>query len=160
MQCSERADAVHNEDKAQVLYYGTRKADKLVRCYQKDELRVFRVEVELHSSLLRRNDISTLDDFIYLPDVIYTRHLQFVDLDWRRMEKHLARNLGDESDRVIVGARRRAVSLQRLRRYLNRKGVVNVHRFLIPLSLNNEVHRALNTWARDFRKDAPWAGTK
>jgi hypothetical protein len=160
MQSSGKAGAVRNEDKARVLYYGTRKADKLVRCYQKDELRVFRVEVELHSSLLRRNNISTLDDFSYLPDVIYTKHLRFVDLDWRRLKQHLAKKLGDETDRVIVRARRRAASLRRLRRYFRKKGVVNVHRFLLPLALNEQVSRALNKWARDFKKESLWVDTE
>jgi hypothetical protein len=151
---------VHNEDKRRALHYGTRKSDKFVRCYYKHGLRVFRVEVELHSGLLRRNDISTLDDFIYLPDLIYPTHLQFVDLDWRRLKRYLAKNLGDESDRVITGVKRRVASLRWLRRYFSRKGVVNVHRFLVPLALNDEVNRALNSWAHHFKKESLWVSTK
>jgi hypothetical protein len=161
MQSLARVVAVRSEDKKRALYYGSRKADKFVRCYQKDELEVFRVEVELHASLLRSNNISTLDDFIYLPELIYPKHLQFVGLDWKRLKQYLARNLTDgESERVIAGARKRGASLQRLRRYFSRKGVVNVHRFLVPLALNDEVRRALNSWARHFKKESLWVSTK
>jgi hypothetical protein len=151
---------VQQRDK-RVLYYGSRKTDKLVRCYQKDELGIFRVEVEVHGSLLRRNNISTLDDFIYLPELIYPKHLQFVDLDWKRLKQYLARNfIAGEGGLVIAGARKRAASLQRLRRYFSRKGIVNVHRFLVPLPLNEQVSRALSRWARHFKKESLWVRTK
>jgi hypothetical protein len=154
MQSSVRVAGVANDEKKRALSYGGRKADKLVRCYQKDGLGVFRVEVELHSGLLRRNDISTLDDFLYLPDIVYPKHFQFVALNWRRLEQYLRRRLGDEGSRIIAGARRRAASLQRVRRYLNRSGVLNVHRFLVPLALNEEISRALDRWARHFKKES------
>jgi len=151
---------VRNEEKERVLYYGGRKTDKLVRCYQKDRLRVFRVEVELHANPLQRNGISTLDDFIHLPDLIYPKHLRFVVLNWKRLEQYLTKNLGAESDRVIAEARRHVASLHRLRRYFRKKGVVNVHRFFVPLTLNDEVSRALNRWARHFKKESLWVSTK
>jgi hypothetical protein len=146
----ERVIAVQNEEKKQALYYGSRKTDKLVRCYQKNTLGVFRVELELHSGLLR--EISTLDDFLYLPDVVYPNHFQFVAFDWSRLEQYLSRRLGDEGRRVIAGARSRSPSLQRVRRYLNRKGVANVHRFFTPLAINEKARRALDQWARQFKK--------
>jgi hypothetical protein len=144
---------MRNKKKNGKLRYGSRKANKLVRCYHKDELGVFRVEVELHSSLLRRNNISTLDDFICLPEIIFPKHLKFVDLDWGRLKRYLARNIGDEGNQVNAGAGRRAGSLQRLRRYLNRKGVVNVHRFLVPLAINDDVARALKRWIHQFERN-------
>jgi len=149
-----------NEEKNGKLCYGSRKADKFVRCYFKDELKMFRVEVELHSSLLRQHDISTLDDFICLPEIIHPKHLQFVDLDWERLKGYLTRNFGDEGNRINAGAAKRGASLQRLRRYLGRKGVVNVHRFLVPLALNDEIGKALNKWARHFKKESLWVNTK
>jgi hypothetical protein len=144
---------VGNKENNRALYYGTRKADKFVRCYQKDELGVFRVETELHSGLLRRNEILALDDFIHLPGLICPKHLQFVDVNWEHLEQSLVNTLGVEGHRVLAGAERRAASLQRLRRYLTRNGVVNIHRFLVPLTLNQEVGRALHKWARHFKKD-------
>jgi hypothetical protein len=160
MHYSERVAAVANDEKSRALSYGCRKADKLVRCYQKDSLGVFRVEAELHSGLLRHNDISTLDDFLHLPGIVYTTHFQFVALDWRRLERYLSRRLGHESSRIIVGARGRAASLRRVRRYLRRNGVVNLHRFFVPLTLNEEVSRALDRWVRQFNKESLWVSTK
>jgi hypothetical protein len=144
---------MRNEEKNGKLRYGSRKASKLVRCYYKDKLGVYRVEVELHASLLRQNDISTLDDFIYLPDVICPRHLLFVDVDWKRLGQYLSNNL-DEGQQISVEARRSAASLRRVRRYLKKKGVVNFHRFLVPMPVNEEVGRALKRWAHHFKKEA------
>jgi hypothetical protein len=154
----ERVAAVPNEEKKQALRYGGRKTGKLVRCYWKKELGVFRVEPELHSSLLR--SISTLDDFLCLPDIVYPKHLQFVEFDWKRLEQQLSRRPGDESSRIIAGAKRRAGSLQRVRRYLDKHGVANVHRFFVPLPINDQVSRALDRWARNFKKGSLWAKAK
>jgi hypothetical protein len=150
----EKAAPVQKREKQRPIYYGSRKAAKLVRCYQKEELGVYRVEAGLHSPILRRNDISTLDDFINLPEIIYPRHFQFVDFDWSRVNRYWARNHGDQGTLVTGRARERSTSLQRLSRDLKRKGVVNVHRFLVPLRLNEDVRRALKEWARHFKNPA------
>jgi hypothetical protein len=149
---------MQNKEKTRALRYGSRKTGKLVRCYWKKELGVFRVEPELHSSLLR--NISTLDDFLYLPDIVYPKHLQFVEFDWRRLEHYLSRRPVDESRRIIAGAKRRAASLQRVRRYLDKHGVANVHRLFVPLAMNDEISRALDRWARRFKKGSLWAKKK
>jgi hypothetical protein len=141
-----------------VLHYGSRKTKKFVRCYYKPELKVFRVEVELHSGLL--HDISTLDDFPLLAGVILPKHFQVVDFDWDRLEHHLTNKFGNEGSRIIAGARRRSGSLHRVRRYLKRHGVVNVHRFLVPLAINEAVNNALDRWARHFKKGSLWVSTK
>lgn len=138
---------VHRNKKSP-LYWGARKSDKLVRCYPKEALDNYRMELELHSQLLRREQISTLDDFDGLPDSIYPRHFQFVDVDWVRLKQCLSRKR-DGHD-LIAGAQVRAASLSRLRRYLRKHGVANFHRFLTPLALNERVDRALTRWMRDF----------
>lgn len=148
MEFSERV-AVHN-GKTNRVRYGGRKTGKLVRCYWKPPLDIFRVELELHSRLLR--DISTLDDFFYLPDVVYPQHVQFVRFDWDRLKEAIRKKLGDHAERVITGATKRSDSLQRVRRYLTRNGVVNIHRFLVPLEINEKVRKALNRWSRHFKK--------
>jgi hypothetical protein len=147
-----------HEERAKQLRYGGRKTGKFVRCYWKKELGVYRVEVELHSSLLR--NISTLDDFLYLPDIVYPKHLRFVEFDWKWLRQHLSKRFAEESSRIIAKAKRRATSLQRVRRYLHRHGTANVHRFLVPMAVNEEVRRALDRWARDFKKGSLWAKTK
>jgi hypothetical protein len=43
-----------------------------------------------------------------------------------------------------------------LKRYLSRQGIVNFnfHRFLVPLSINANIKRALKKWARNFKKES------
>jgi len=158
MQSSERVAAV--QIKKVDLYYGSRKSDKLVRCYDKREVGAYRVELELHSGLLRRHSIVGLDDLARLPELICPKHLQFVDLEWNRLARHLAKKIGDRSDVVIAGARRRTDSILRLQRYLRRKGIFNTHRFLVLRAINEDVKRALDKWTRRFNREEPWADTK
>jgi hypothetical protein len=133
-----------------LLYFGTRKSDKFVRCYEKKEVDSYRVELELHSQLLRREKISTLDDFEGLIDTIYPRHLRFVDVDWHRLERHLRRKRHGTA--LIAGAQHRAASLSRLRHYLRRHGVANFHRFQAPLAINKKIDRAITTFFLDFKE--------
>jgi hypothetical protein len=150
MQFLERAAAVRKQDKGHVSYWGGRKSDKLVRGYRKRELACYRVELELHSQLLRREKISTLDDFEGLIDAIYPKHVQFVDVDWDRLRRHLGRKR--HSQALIAGAQHRAASLSRLRHYLRRRGISNFHRFLVPLAINKKIDRAITTFFLDFKE--------
>ena len=114
--------------------------------------KIFRLELELHSQLLRRKHIATLDDFDSLQLTIYPKHFQFVDVDWDRLKRHLRRKRHGQA--LIAGARQRAASLSRLRRYLRRHGIANFHRFLVPLAINKKVDRAFTRWIRDFERFA------
>jgi hypothetical protein len=142
------------------LYYGSRKSDKFVRCYEKPEVGAYRVELELHSGLLRRHSISVLNEFARLPELVCPKHLQLVDLDWKQLGQHLANKIGGRSDGVIAGARRRKMSILRLQRYLRREGVSNTHRFLVPRAINEDVRRALDKWLQNFNSEALWVTTK
>lgn len=137
---------------AETLHYGSRKSGKFVRCYHKRVLGVFRVEVELHSVLLEK--VLALPDFRTLPNILYPRHLQFVAPAWERLGQYLTSRFGDQAERMIAEAKRRAASLPRLRSYLTRRGVPNGHRFLVPLEINTNIKRALNDWARRFTRDS------
>src|SRR5437763_1287507 len=106
-----------------VLYRGSRKSGKFVRCYPKTQLGVFRVELQFQSPLLHNNCISTIDDLQQLPDLVQPKHLQFVDVNWSQLEKYLRRRFHRDASRILTGARKRATSLKRLRRYLRRKGI-------------------------------------
>jgi hypothetical protein len=132
------------------LYYGSRKSAKLVRCYKKREVGAYRVELELHSGLLRGNGISVLDDLVRIPELVSPKHLYMVDLDWNRLRRHLVNKIGDGCDGVMAGAQRRKESILRLHAYLRRKGIVNTHRFLVPHAINTDVSRALREWVRHF----------
>jgi hypothetical protein len=139
---------VRKHDKGRVSYWGGRKCNKFVRCYEKPEVASYRVEVELHSQLLRREKISTLDDFDGLPLSIYPKHFQFVTVDWDRLHRHLMRKRNSQA--IIAGAQQRRRSLSRLRRYLRRKGITNFHRFLVPHAMNKKIDRAFTRWIRQF----------
>jgi hypothetical protein len=154
MQVLERVIAVKRLKIAD-LYYGSRRSDKLVRCYEKPQVGAYRVELELHSGLLRRNSISALDDLVRLPELLCPKHLEFVDFDWSQLARHLTFKIGDRSDVVIAGARHRRMSILRLQRYLRREGVFNTHRFLMPRAINKDVRRALNRWTRKFNSEEP-----
>jgi hypothetical protein len=135
------------------LRYGSRKSDKLVRCYEKVELGAYRVEPEVHSGLLRRNSISVLGDLVRLPELLCPKHFNLVDFDWDRLRRHLANKMRSSSDGVLAGARRRRTSILRLQRYLRRRGVFNTHRFLVQRTMNKDVTRALNQWAQKFNRE-------
>ncbi len=131
-----------------ILYWGGRKSEKLVRCYDKKELATYRVEPELHSPLLRDEHISTLEDFDGLPEVIFPHHFRFVDVDWDRLKRNLTRKRNSQA--LISGAQQRRTSLSRLRRYLRRNGITNFHRFLVPHAINTKIDRAFARWIRQF----------
>lgn len=141
---------MREKDNGLVSYWGGRKCDKFIRCYEKPEVASYRVELELHSKLLRREKISTLDDFEGLPLAIYPKHFRFVTVDWDRLEQHLMRKRNSRI--IIAGAQQRKSSLSRLRRYLRRHKVTNFHRFLVPHAINKRIDRAFTRWLRDFEE--------
>jgi hypothetical protein len=159
MQSSERVAAVQARNRVD-LYYGSRKSDKFVRCYEKIEVGAYRVELELHSGLLRRHNISALNDLARLPELVYPKHFDIVDFDWDHLRQYLVNKIGGRSDAVIAGARQRRTSILRLQRYLRRKGVFNTHRYLVPRAINGGIIRALKRWARTFDSEESWADTK
>jgi hypothetical protein len=140
---------VHTRSELRVLYYGSRKSDKFVRCYSKPGLG-FRVELELHSGLLRHHQISTLEDLRYLPQLIQPKHFQLVDLDWVRLKRYLVHKFGARGHQILVCAQSRARSIRWVLRYLRKNKVLNPHRFLVPLPVNEAITRALSRWARHF----------
>jgi hypothetical protein len=149
MHSSERVVGVLTQSEKPVLYYGSRKSDKFVRCYFKPRLG-FRVELELHSGLLRHHQISILDDFLHLPEVIQPKHFHFVDVDWVRLKRYLSIRFGARGDRILVCAQSPARSIRWVLRYLRKKKVPNPHRFLVPLPVNEAITRALSRWVRHF----------
>jgi hypothetical protein len=133
----------------QTLYYGTRKAEKLVRCYRKPP---YRVELELHSRWMRKWRIDDeIEELIqHIADDLCRAHVRFVQFDWRALAAHLSR-LGVHSERILKEAEARARSIHELVEYL--KGSVrlhNPHRFLKDLEINGAIQKALRRWASTF----------
>lgn len=135
------------------LRYGGRKSAKLVRCYWKDEINKYRVEVESHPGVLDQLGIEAVRDLPQIARAICPKHLHFADIDWEKLRVYLAKREGKNGDAIFEGAFKRAKSMRRVTQYLRRQRIPNVHRFLMPLAINEKVKRALETWARHFEKD-------
>jgi hypothetical protein len=133
------------------LRFGTRRSGKLVRCYWKKEVDAYRVELELHSGLLRTRHVNQLDDLPKAAVAIFPRHLRFAEVSWTCLEQHLSRRYGSSTPEILLQAKRKSRgSLHSASRYLRRKGVRNVHRFFRLLSVNQLVENALHDWAKNF----------
>ena len=133
--------------------YGSRKSGKLVRCYWKEEVNAFRVELELHSPLLRKFRIDKLADIADVPYCIFPKHLRFVRFRWGALSRHLNGRFGLRGEAILAAVRDKDdVSLARGSKYLRRKGVNNVHRFLEPLRVNRSVEEALIRWSFQFQE--------
>jgi hypothetical protein len=143
----------------QQLRYGTRKSGKLIRCYWKEEVQAFRVELELHSRLLNKGRKKRARERVYelfsdltgVPSLVFPKHLRFVRVNWRSLNRHLRDRFGPRSEAILETARSKArFSLCAVSRFLRDSGVNNVHRFLIPIRLNKKIDQALTKWALDF----------
>jgi hypothetical protein len=128
---------------------GLRKGSKLIRVYNKSELDVLRVEVELHSAWLRRFGVATLRDTRKLPQALFPRHFRFVNINWMALRKHLSRR-GMRSGHMIQQAKDRSDSIHAVMELLRNSGVHNPHRFLLTVAPSREIFQALKNWARTF----------
>jgi hypothetical protein len=141
------------------LRYGARKSGKLVRCYWKEEVNAYRVELEFHSRLLtqcRHPNAEENYQFIDVPGELLPhdleKHFLFVRIDWLSLARYIERRFGQQSDTILHRARRKArVSLSAVSRFLRKTGVNNVHRFLTPMKINKSIDEALTTWSLHFR---------
>ena len=142
------------------LRYGSRFSGKLVRCYEKKPVNAFRVEIELHSSLLprpRRNNLREIIDSRW-PEIgsaafsIVPGHCRFVKLRFKALGRHLRQRFGERGDVLLEHTRALSThSLHSALGYLRRKGIHNPHRFLQPLTrINAAIEEAIDAWAVDF----------
>jgi hypothetical protein len=136
------------------LRFGSRGSPKLVRCYQKQKLGRYRVELELHSSLLKKLSIRNIADLPVVATKLCPAHIAFKVIRWEKLKSHLIRRYGArEGQRLYEAARERAeISLYRTTRFL-RRVVHNPHRFLGPEITNRDVREALQRWAAEFTVD-------
>jgi len=136
------------------LRYGGRACPKLIRCYFKNALDCYRVEAEIHRSLLRKLGARKVGDLALVAMKLAPAHLKFACLRWRKLAAHLARKFGPEGRGICDEARLRAESsLRKALRYLANNGVHNPHRFLASLKINRNIREALRRWADEFAPD-------
>ena len=143
------------------LRYGSRQAPKLVRAYDKDAVDSYRIELEVHSPLLRKYRISTGFELGRLAWMLVPAHFQFVGFRWDKLRAYLAKKFGQqEGDNIFGEARQRAdSSLQAATRFLSECGVPNPHRFQSPLRLNLRLQKAIECWVKKFPVDDELAVT-
>ncbi len=142
------------------LRYGARKSGKLVRCYWKEEVKAFRVELELHGRILakgihpkhKKYNMADVPNTIF-PD--HARdHVRFVRFDWNALERYLIGRFGDEGHSILEKARVNArISLRFVTRFLQKREIPNIHRFLLPMRINEAVDEALTKWAVRFHSE-------
>ncbi len=128
--------------------FGTRRSHKFVRCYPKEELGAYRVELELHSAWLRMHHIHTLRQMRCLPNLVFPKHFRFAQIGWDLVQTTLLRwRLPDK--RILRLAQLRAGRIHRVLNYLGQVvGLTNVHRFLQDMALTDEVRAEFQRWSR------------
>jgi hypothetical protein len=127
------------------LRFGTRKSPKMIRCYWKEEVKAFRVELEFHSSF---PTLPQTDCLLYLLSVD-NQEFSFVRVDWKTLDVYLNKK-GTRGKEIAAEARARYTSLQRLLRYLRKSGVNNPHRFLRVMKKDELIRRAIDAWCRSM----------
>jgi hypothetical protein len=132
------------------LRYGGRRSDKLIRVYPKRAIGGVRVELELHSRLLRLGSIRKLNDLSRAADVIIPGHFQFVHIRWDSLQRHLVERFRAVGVRILEEAKLKAASIYSVLAYLREQRVNNVHRFLVPMAENQLVREAADKWAVEF----------
>jgi hypothetical protein len=142
------------------LRFGSRFSGKLVRCYEKESVNAYRVEIELHSPLLPKRSRDNFHELVETrwPEIaeagfsIVPKHCQFVSLRFRALGRHLRKRFGERGDVVLERTRARSAdSIHSALVYLRSQGVHNPHRFLRPMKeLNAAIERAIDEWSTDF----------
>ena len=143
-----------NRGGAGQLRYGGRNCPKLVRCYFKREINRYRVELELHSAILRKHRINNVADLARVGGVLHPDHFAFKIMKWKKLESHLRRRYGDVRAAELIDQARECaeVSLRKATRFLSGR-VYNVHRFWGSEATNRDVQEALKRWVEDFSFD-------
>jgi hypothetical protein len=89
------------------LRLGSRGSLKLVRCYQKEALDCFRVELELHSALLRKFGVKDCRKLYVVASKLIPSHLCFLGFRWKKLARSLTRRFGSKGADILREARRR-----------------------------------------------------
>jgi hypothetical protein len=135
------------------LRFGTHHSPTLVRAYDKPETASYRIEIQLHSPWLRKYRVTSACDLPKLARLLCPARIQFVEIDWNRLALCLRR--ADPSGVSLNRARKYEPSIHRLLAFLRSEaGLVNVHRFLLPLRINHLIRHKLENWAQQWLESA------
>jgi hypothetical protein len=144
------------QSKNRTDYWGARKGTKRVKSYDKSEIDVHRVELELRSRFLRRHHIEDPFDFPKLLQLLPGKNISFARLDEAKLRKYLRRRglsekkIANASGFVDPSECNTEAALAYLREEL---GLTNARRFLKPLEGTNlQVRKALKKWAKRWER--------
>src|SRR5262249_9726429 len=101
------------------LSYGARNSVSYARCYDKPQLGCYRVEIQVHSSWLRRRNIQRPEDICRAAELIIGSRLCFVRIDFKSLHSHLSRTRGKrDADLIVEEVRSLSHALHRALNYL------------------------------------------
>jgi hypothetical protein len=130
----------HNTKHPDTLHYGTRRSAKFVRCYWKDQVGSYRIELEMHSPL----HVPESDCLLYLLTV-RPKDFRFVDFDWDALDSHL-RKKSVRGKQIAAGSRLHSDSIHQLLRYLRASHVNNLDQFLRTSEKDALIRDAFEVW--------------
>ena len=132
------------------LRFGTRKSSRFVRCYWKEGIDAFRVEVQITSRWLRESNDDSRTVYRLRSLCIFPNDFFFARLSWDALVASLHRS-GRLHEQIITDAKKREASIHSLLSYLrNEAGIRNPDRFLRPLKINREIALAWRHWTWQF----------
>jgi hypothetical protein len=129
--------------------WGARKGQKLVRSYARPETQVHRVELELHSRLLRVYGINSSDDFPRLVNNLIEKHIAFFRLDRKKLIQRLQRNgfNGRKQQLILEQVSDRKADMYDVLRFLRKRvHLTNAQRLCRLDKLDSLVVEAAQRW--------------
>lgn len=131
--------------------WGSRKGGKYIRSYYKYAIEAQRVEFELRQRFLESHGIESLSDLWKLGEILPGAHIRFVRIDDSRVAQRL-RNRSKKSKipETLERLSELKPKLHDALAYLRGQGMLNVHRFLVPLKVNELVRDAAGKFSRDW----------
>jgi hypothetical protein len=135
------------------INYGSRRSPVFTRCYWKQTIAAYRIEIELHASWIKKNGIAAPADFLRLPQLVCGRHIAFYKIDPLKLTAALTR-MGAQVAPTLRKVIARQHDLQHALHFLRHDvGLENTLRVLTPLATNVRVKRAHMDWAHGWQND-------
>ncbi len=129
----------HNPEHPGTLHFGTRRSDKFVRCYWKEQVASYRIELELHGRWLPDTDC------LLYQLVVGPKDFRFVNFDWHAVDRHL-HGKGVRWKQIAAGSRLHSNSIHELLRYLRSVRVNNLDQFLRTSEKDTLIRDAFELW--------------
>lgn len=133
------------------VWFGETGSSKFLRCYLKEEVGGYRIELQMNREFLEAHGIRTTTDFLRLPSIVI-HQISFSHMDWTHLSRYVQRKFR-HTEVILRKARERKANLSELLKFLRQLGVSNPDRFLIPMAINGQISQALKRWAEQWNRD-------